>query len=190
MFWALRETCSQCGVCRFLGVPERDSLTSKLPVLFWRTPMTSRVPSLVHSLVCLVPGTWIPHPRTCSEASFLQGFSTNFHPLPFYDFFSLFSFPTVIFTPSVKQYCISCLPAASGLVTVFPMNRVTVKVRLAICFLMWHGYCTWLEVPHVTLPLIISHVIKQVTLSLEHRLTYRVYRGRTFIVKFIANAEK
>lgn len=46
------------------------------------------------------------------------------------------------------------------------------------------------EVPQIILPLIMSHIIKQVALSLEHRLTHKVYRSLSFYVKCTANVEK
>lgn len=82
---------------------------------------------------------------------------------------------------------LACCFRSSNHISYEPCNRKS-QIGYLLFDVKWLLHMT--EVPQIIFPLIMSHIIKQVTLSLEHRLTHKVYKGLSFYLKFIANVEK
>lgn len=80
--------------------------------------------------------------------------------------------------------------AASGLsnhISYEPYNGKS-QIGCLLFDVKWLLHMT--EVPQIIVPLIMSHIIKQVTLSIERRLTHKVYKGLSFYVTLTAIVEK
>lgn len=82
---------------------------------------------------------------------------------------------------------LACCFRSSNHISYEPCNSKS-QIGYLLFDVKWLLHMT--EVTQIILPLILSHIIKQVTLSLKHGLTHKVYRGLSFYVKCIANTEK